>query len=110
MSMNDDLKKYPVYALSITGEIIPMPHIKTTEDYNHLTHHLHHYIRQGAYAGNKWWYDKKGIKQKLILLPVWLHLIVHNSPDGAQVTDEEFKMRFNISRWDLVFNRRHSEY
>lgn len=109
MTMNEDIAKYGVYSLTHNGEIIPSG-IKSTADYNHQTHHIHHYIRQGAYAGNKDWYDRRGIKQKLILLPVWLHHIVHNDPAGASVSDEEFEKRFKISRWDLVFNRRYSRY
>ena len=109
MSINDDLSRYPVYALSITGEIIQMPHIKTTGDYNHLTHHIHHYIRQGAYARNKWWYDKRGIKQKLFLVPIFLHEQIHHTA-VKNLKDEEFQEKFHISRWDLVFNRKFSKY
>jgi hypothetical protein len=102
--MNDDIKKYPVYALSQQG-LIPIE-ITSVNDYNHQTHQLHHYIRQGAYNGNKEWYDKHGIEQKLILMPNYVHLIVHNSPTGANVTDEQFLKKFKINRCDLLFNRR----
>ena len=104
MTMNEDIKKYPVYALSKQGLVTI--EITSTEDYNHMTHHLHHYIRQGAYNGNKEWYDKKGIEQKLILLPIWVHNEIHS----LQYTDEEFEKKVGISRWELVFNRRYSKY
>ena len=77
MTMNEDIQKYPVYALSQNG-LVPIE-IFSIADYNHQTHQLHHYIRQGAYNGNKEWYDKRGIEQKLILLPCYVHEQVHNT-------------------------------
>lgn len=108
MTMNEDIAKYGVFGLTYNGELVPVP-IKSTEDYNHLTHHIHHYIRQGAYAGNKEWYDKHKIRQKLILLPVWVHEQVHQQAI-KNLTDGQFEKKFHISRWDLVFNRRYSKY
>jgi hypothetical protein len=105
--MNEDIQKYPVYALSQNG-LVPIE-IFSIADYNHQTHQLHHYIRQGAYNGNKEWYDKRGIEQKLILLPVWIHNQVHLT-GIKNLTDEQFEEKFNISRWDLLFNRRYSKY
>lgn len=108
MTMNDDIKEFGVFGLTHYGTLVPVP-IYSTDDYNHLTHHIHHYIRQGAYAGNKDWYDKRGIKQKLILVPIYLHEQVHNTA-VKNLTDTEFEQKFKISRWDLVFNRRYSKY
>ena len=110
MSMNDDLKKYPLYCISHSGELIPCEWIKTVDDYNHFVMNVHHFIPKGEYKRNKKWYDEHGIKQKLIYLPSWLHYIVHNEPSAEQVSDEEFLKRFKISRWELIFNRRYSEY
>jgi hypothetical protein len=107
MTMNDDIKKFPVYALSQQG-LVPIE-ISSTDDYNHYTHQLHHYIRQGAYNGNKEWYDKRGIKQKLILLPCFVHEQLHQQA-VKNLTDDEFKTKYKISRWDLLFNRRYSNY
>lgn len=109
-SMNEDLKQYPVYALMYNGLFYKLENVKSTSDYNHSTHHIHHYIKQQEYKRNKQWFDDMGIKQKLFLLPVWLHHIVHNDPAGANLSDAEFKEKFNVSRWDLLFNRRYSEY
>lgn len=108
MTMNEDIAKYGVFGLTHTGELVRVP-IYSTENYNHLTHHIHHYIRQGAYAGNKVWYDRHNIRQKLILLPIYLHEQVHNRAI-KNITDSEFEQKFKISRWDLVFNRRYSKY
>lgn len=104
MTMNDDIRKFPVYALSNQG-LVPID-ISSTDDYNHYTHQLHHYIKQQSYNGNKEWYEKRGIKQKLILLPIWVHKEIH----GMKYSDEEFFEKFKISRWDLLFNRRYSSY
>lgn len=104
MSMNEDIKRFPVYALSQQG-LVPIE-IFSTEDYNHITHQLHHYIRQGAYNGNEQWYKSRGIEQKLILMPVW----VHNELHGMKYTDEEFEEKIGVSRWELLFNRRYSKY
>lgn len=104
MTMNDDIKKYPVYALSQSG-LVPIE-ITSVNDYNHQTHQLHHYIRQGAYNGNKKWYDDRGIEQKLILLPTWVHLILHDNPAGANLSEQEFEKKFGISKWHLLFNRK----
>ena len=102
--MNDDIKRFPVYALSQQG-LVPIE-IYSTEDYNHITHQLHHFIRQGAYNGNEQWYKTRGIEQKLILMPVW----VHNELHGMKYTDEEFEEKIGVSRWELLFNRRYSKY
>lgn len=107
-AMNKELEQFPVYALSIQGEIIPMPHIKSIEDYNHVSHQIHHYIPKSRYYSNPEWYKERGINQKLFLVPVWLHKIIHNDP-GLNVSDEEFEKRFKISRWELVFNRKYSK-
>lgn len=104
MSMNEDIRRFPVYALSQQG-LVPIE-IYSTEDYNHLTHQLHHFIRQGAYNGNEQWYKSRGIEQKLILMPIWVHSELH----GMKYTDEEFEEKIGVSRWELLFNRRYSKY
>lgn len=108
-SMNEELAKFPVCALAITGEIIPMPHIKTINDYNHQTHHIHHFIKKQNYYGNPEWYEQRGIKQKLFLVPIFLHEIIHNQ-GIKNLTDSEFEQKFKISRWELLFNKKYSKY
>lgn len=109
MSFNEDIAEFGVVGLSQSGELIPLS-IENVNQYNHSTHQLHHFIKKGDYARNKKWYDERGIKQKLILLPIWVHLAVHQSPAGANLTDEQFKQKVGISRWELLFNRRHTNY
>lgn len=100
--MNKDIKNYGVYFIS-NGELEKCTWIESTDDYNHITHNLHHFIPKGWYKRNKAWCDERGIKQKLILMPVWLHLELHN----LAYTDEEFKNKNKIDRWTLVFSRKH---
>lgn len=107
MSMSEDIERYPVYGLS-NGKLIPLS-IENIKQYNHFTHNLHHFIKKGDYARNQKWYDERGIKQKLILLPIYLHEQVHLQAVN-NMSDEEFEQHFKISRWELLFNRRHSEY
>lgn len=108
MGMNEDIALYGVYGLTHRGELVRVP-IFSTDDYNHYTHHLHHYIKQQDFKKNKTWFNERGIKQKLILLPVWVHEQVHYSAVKS-MTNKEFKEKFKISRYDLVFNRRYSKY
>lgn len=108
MTMNSDIAQYGVYGLTHRGELVRVP-IYSTDDYNHLTHHLHHFIKQQDYKRNKAWFDERGIKQKLILLPVHVHEQCHYSAIKS-LTNKEFKEKYKISRWELIFNRRYSKY
>lgn len=107
MTMNDDIKKYPVFGLCQEGLV--KIELESTDDYNHFTHHLHHYIKQQSYKGNKQWFDDRGIEQKLILMPVNVHLQVHLIAN-KNLTDAEFKKKYHIGRWELLFNRHHTSY
>lgn len=107
MTMQEDISRYPIYGLS-NGKLIPLS-IENVKQYNHFTHNLHHFIKKGDYARNQKWYDERGIKQKLILLPIYLHEQVHLQA-VKNLTDEEFKEKVGLSRWQLLFNRRHTEY
>ena len=95
--MNDDIKEFSVYGLSTQG-LVPIE-IHSTEDYNHYTHHLHHYIKQQDWKRNQKWFEERGIEQKLILLPVQVHVDLH-----ACISN--FKEKYNIDRGELLFNRR----
>ena len=108
MTMNDDIKDFGVYGLTHNGELVLLD-VHSTDDYNHYTHQLHHYIKQQEWNRNREWFNVHDIRQKLILLPVYLHEAVHNQ-GIKNLTDEEFEQKFKISRWDLVFNRRFTKY
>ena len=79
-TMNDDIKKYPVYTV-INGKFIELDNIKSTADYNHYSHNLHHFIPKQQYDKNKQWYEERGIQQKLFLIPISMHeQMYHNKP------------------------------
>ena len=107
MTMQEDIQRYPIYGLS-NGKLIPLS-IENVKQYNHFTHNLHHFIKKGDYARNKAWYQEREIQQKLILLPIYLHEQVHLQA-VKNLTDKEFEKQYKISRWELLFNRRHTEY
>jgi len=109
MSMNDDIKEYPIYTIRPDGGLMTAPWVTSVDDYNHSTHQIHHYILKGLYDRNREWYDEHNVKQKLFLLPIWVHEQVHLTA-VKNMTDEEFKDRFGVSRWELLFNRNYSEY
>lgn len=103
-SMNNDISEFGVLGLA-SGKLIPLS-ITSTNGYNHYTHHIHHFIKKGEYKRNKAWFDERGIEQKLILLPIWVHLAVHSSPASPNISDEQFLEKFRINKWDLLFNRK----
>lgn len=108
MSMNDDIKKYPVYKFIPKRGLIRI-NIESVNNYSHFEFNLHHYIKKGEYKRNKAWYEERGIQQKLILMPVEVHEQVHLQA-VKNLTDEEFQEKYKISRWELLFNRRYSNY
>lgn len=106
--MNVEIGKYDVFVLNILGQLIPAPWIKSTADYDHSQYELHHYIAYSHYERNKEWYEERGIKQKLILVRKKTHEQLHFQA-VRNMTDEEFEKAYKISRWNLVFNRKHTE-
>ena len=109
LSMNEDIKQYPIYYVNKDGSFTKIEHIKSTADYNHYTHNLHHYIARKHYEKNKSWYEERGIKQKLFLVPISMHEQIHNQAVHT-LSDDDFEGWYKISRWDLVFNKRYSKY
>ena len=108
-SMNEDIKKYPVFYY-YKGKILSAEDmIFSTADYCHTTHNLHHYIPRSQYEKNKSWYAERGIKQKLILMPISMHEQVHNQA-VHNLSDDDFYGWYKVDRWELVFNRKHSKY
>lgn len=105
--MQNEIKKYPTYILK-SGKL-EYCDITSTAHYNHYFYQLHHYIKKQDYDRNKQWFEERGIKQKLILLSVPCHEQVHQQAI-KNLTDEEFEDKYGISRWKLLFNRKHSEY
>ncbi len=90
------------------GQLVPVSWIKSTDDYDHSRFNLHHYIEYEAYTGNEEWYEMRGIKQKLILISIPIHEQLHFIAI-KNLTDEQFKQKYKISRWKLIYNRKHEE-
>ena len=108
-NMNEDIKKFDIFILTPAGKLKQIFWLKSTDDYNHYSHNLHHFIEKQHYERNKKWYEERGIKQILILLPVTIHEQLHGIAI-KNLTDEEFKARYKISKWALLFNKKYSEY
>ncbi len=97
-----------IYLINTAGNLIKIK-LNSLSDYNHLKCHLHHYIPYSEYERNKDWYEKRGIKQKLILMSIPLHEQLHNQAI-KNLSDEEFEKKYKISKWELVFNKKHNRY
>lgn len=106
--MNEEIKKYPIFIINTSGRLIKTNKIKSTNDYSHQCN-LHHYIPYSDYERNKQWYIERGIEQKLILMSIPLHEQLHFQAI-KNLTDEEFKAKYKISRYELIFNKRYSNY
>ena len=92
MSMNDDIKEFPVYML-YNGNIYTADWVMNTESYNHHIYQLHHYIKQQTYKRNK---EKLKGQQKLFLLPIQCHLDLHSC-----ISD--FKEKWGVGRDTLLY-------
>lgn len=108
--MAKELKKWKnsVYLLNKSGQLIKTV-INNLSDYNHSTCHLHHYIEYQEYVLDPQWYEDRNIQQKLILMSIECHEQLHNNAI-RNLTDEQFKAKYKISRWKLKFNRKYSNY
>ena len=71
MSMQDDLKKYPIYVYK-NGELIRLNQVP----WNNYYLHMHHYIKEQRQKYKD--FEKIAHLQKLILLPVQMHTDLHN--------------------------------
>lgn len=96
--MNNDIKQFKKF-IFYHGKLLPAEWITSTEDYNHFTHHLHHYIKKQVWEKRKDWFIKNGIEQKLILLPAQCHLDVHSSC-------RKFKEKWGVDRELLIWRNK----
>lgn len=107
-NMNWEIAHYPCYKLAPRGRLVQVA-LMTTDDYNHQITQCHHFIPYNLYKRDRKWYKERGIEQKLILMPTFIHEQVHNTAI-KNLSDEEFTYRYGISRWELVFNRKYTKY
>jgi hypothetical protein len=104
--MNEEIKKYPIFVLNPFGKLIQTHSIQSTADYDHSQFHLHHFVEYQEYEKDKSWYIERGIEQKLILMKIKTHEQLHFIA-VENLSDEDFKTKYHIPRWDLIFNRKH---
>ena len=95
MTMNEDIKKYPVY-IFYAGNLQSAEWLKDTGNYDHYNWQLHHYVKQQEWKRNKDKLKAKGIEQKLILLPVQCHLDLHACLSN-------FEEKWKIKRSELLY-------
>lgn len=107
--MNAEIQKYNIYLLNKSGKLIRIYSIKSTKDYNHSQFHLHHYIEFQQYEANKEWFIERGIEQKLILVTIATHEQIHCQAVKT-LSDEEFKIKYKISRDGLLFRLKYYKY
>lgn len=108
-TMNEDIGKYKKFVLTSSGKLKEIFYINSTADYNHYQFNLHHFIEKQHYEKNKSWYEERGIGQILILVPIPLHEQIHRQAI-KNLSDDDFYAFYKISRYELVFNRKHSKY
>ena len=108
--MKSELEKYKdrVYILTNSGELKKV-YLSSLDDYNHSKMHLHHFIPYSSYSKNSEWYKARGIEQKLILVSIPLHEQIHEQAIH-NLSDEDFFKRYKTDRWELVFNKKYSNY
>lgn len=95
-----DKDLYPCYALK-KGRLIK---IEQLDWWDNFRFNLHHYVKKQEFDRNKDWFDKNGIKQKLILMSIKTHEHLHHT--GIRIiSDEEFLREYRISRDLLFFNK-----
>lgn len=94
IKLNEDIKRYGVNVLWDKG-LRKVNFIISTEDYNHYTHHLHHYVPKKVLKK----YPHLEASQKLILLPYLMHMNLH----GA-MSNERFYEHYKYFKQDLIYN------
>ena len=96
--MNNDIKQFKKF-IFYHGKLLPAEWITSTDDYNHFTHHLHHYIKKQVWEKHKDWFIKNGIEQKLILLPAQCHSELHSA-------SRKFKEKWGVDRELLIWRNK----
>ena len=100
-TMNDDLKKYRVFVFhDFLRAVVPTDEIKSTANYNHATHHLHHFIEKTIRKNSPEAYAKIEHLQKLILVPAQM-----NYDLSSGMSDETFYSKWGIAKRELIYRR-----
>ena len=100
--MDADIRAFDVYELQIT-KLVKVDWVENTKSYDHTVYHLHHYIKAQQYKHNMAWFKKRGIKEKLILLPPKIHYHLEDPIGGLSELD--FLLTYKIPKRLLLFNK-----
>ncbi|MDD3238243.1 MAG: hypothetical protein PHV37_09130 [Candidatus Gastranaerophilales bacterium] len=100
--MNNEINKYPIFALTPEGTLEDVSSIiNSTDDYNHYLAELHHFVPY-----TDWEMNTKNVKniveQKLILLPKACHQHLENS--DFRMPKDEFEKVYKINPEHLLFD------
>lgn len=98
-SMDDDLKKYEVWEMTASGQIIPS-RIKNTKQYNHFWFQAHHFVRKTLRKTSPEDYARFEKYQKIIVMPKQMNY------DIETMGEDTFLKVHNMHKYDLVFDRK----
>ena len=98
-TMNEDILKYPIYALSENGKLVRIKWLYCTAQYDHWKYHLNHFVRKSIRKNSPDFYKRVEHLQKLILMPAQMNL------DLETMGEESFYKKYGINKYNLVFSR-----
>ena len=102
-TMADDISKYPILLYyPPTEEVIPADYIKETGQYNHAVYQMHHFIPQEIRKNSFEFYQRIEHLQKLILMPIQMHLDVSD----FGLSEKPFFQKWKQPKYDMIFNRK----
>lgn len=103
MTMNEDIKKYPIYEyynMRYSGKdhigVSKTNRIKSTNDYNHYTHNLHHFVEEKYIKKHPELKEELEKIQKLILMPIDMNMDIDKRT-------RNFKERWGIELKEVVY-------
>lgn len=97
-TMNDDIKKYPIYIL-YAGQLQTAEWVHNTDSYDHYNWELHHFIRKSVRKNSEDFYNRVEHLQKLILVPKQIN------SDLETMGEKAFFKKHGLNKNDLVFSR-----
>lgn len=98
-TMNEDIKKYPVFMVHNRG-LVPAQWIQSTANYNHYVYQLNHFVRKSIRKNNPNFYERVEHLQKLILMPSQMNY------DLETMGEDAFFKKWEMDKNKLVFNRK----
>lgn len=103
--MNNEIKKWKIYALNKNGQFINVNWIKSTDDYDHKFFNLHHFIPYQTYTRDPQWFNERNIEQKLIYMSIMLHEQCEYRAI-KNLSETEFEKTYKVPRSALVCRKK----